>query len=91
MTADSEAREVGESVQAKELLRHIPEAAWDVATWATDRNYHFGTVDVADRLRLATLILDAERDLSPKAEPIESSRSGLPCPATDPASAIGPS
>lgn len=38
------------------VIRNLPESLWDAAVWEPRGNYLTGTIDVADRKRIATAI-----------------------------------
>lgn len=49
------------NAEAKAVLRHLPEALFDVTVW-TGPNYLTGTVDVADRVAIVREVLAVERN-----------------------------
>jgi hypothetical protein len=46
--------------EATEILRDIPDRAFDVHVWRDD-GYVFGTMDGADRVRIVMAVLNARR------------------------------
>lgn len=63
--------------RASELLRHLPEVVWDVATWVPGQHFVHGTVDVADRSRIVAEVLRAAPALDRnKPDPVGSHSTG---------------